>query len=84
MKKMYQMVLLGAAALALAACGSSNSDNQAPAAGATTDIPVSAQTDGQGLTNFLNAQISASSDTSEPILVGDAVLPVDDKTETSL
>ena len=86
MKKMLGIAFVSAAVLALAACGSSGDD--APAAPAapvvTTDIPSSATANAAGLLAFANAQIAASSDSSEPILVGDATLPVDDTTETSL
>ena len=35
--------------------------------------------------SYVNAQIGTSSDTADPLLVGDATtLPVDDTTETSL
>ena len=83
MKKIHGIVLLSAAALVLAACGSSSSD--APAPGAASDIPTSATADSAGLLTYVNAQIGTSSDTAEPLLVGDATtLPVDDTTETSL
>jgi ABC-type glycerol-3-phosphate transport system substrate-binding protein len=81
MKKMHGIALLGAAALLLAACGGGG---ESPAPVATTDVPAAAQQDAAGLVSYVNGQIGASSDSSEPILVGDAVLPVDDSTETSL
>ena len=82
MKKIHRIVLLGATALVLAACGSSGGD--APS-GAASDIPASATADSAGLLSYVNAQIGTSSDTAEPLLVGDATtLPVDDTTETSL
>ena len=84
MKKMHAMILLGAASALLAACSSSSDDAPAPTPVATTDIPSSATGSAAGLTAFVNGQIAATSDTSEPILVGDAVLPLDDSTETSL
>lgn len=82
MKKLHGIVLLGAAALLLAACGGGGGDSPAPVA--TTDVPASAQQDSAGLVSYVNGQVGASSDSSEPILVGDAVLPQDDTTETSL
>lgn len=86
MKKMHGLLALGAAALLVAGCGSSGSDG--PAAPVTpvvtTDVPSSATANSAGLVTFVNSQIGASSDTGEPILVGDAVLPTDDTTETSL
>lgn len=81
MKKMHGIALLGAAALLLAGCGGGD-DGPAPVV--TTEVPASAQQDAAGLVAFVNQQAGASSDTAEPILVGDAVLPVDDGTETSL
>lgn len=82
MKTMHGIALAGAAALVLAACGGSGSGNGAPAA--TTDVPASAQENAAGLVTFVNQQVGASSETAEPFLVGDAVLPVDDTAETSL
>ena len=84
MKKMLGIAFVSAAVLALAACGSSGGDDAAAAPVVTTDIPSSATANAAGLLAFANAQIAASSDSSEPILVGDATLPVDDTTETSL
>lgn len=85
MKKMHGIVLIGAAALVLAACGSSDDGPAAPATPvATTEVPASATANSAGLSAYINQQISATSDSGEPILVGDATLPVDDTTETSL
>ena len=84
MKKMHGIVLLVSAAALLAACGSSGSGSDTPAPVATTDVPASAQQNAAGLLTYVNGQVGASSDTAEPILVGDAVLPLDDSTETSL
>jgi hypothetical protein len=84
MKNMDGIALLGAAALLLVACGGGGGDDRAPTPVATTDVPASAQADPAGLLAFINQQIGSSSDSSEPILLGEAVLPVDDTTETSL
>lgn len=85
MKKMQAIALLGAAALLLAGCSSSSDNGPAPVTPVTTtDVPATATTDAPGLLTYANAQVGASSDTAEPVLVGDAVLPVDDSTETSL
>ena len=87
MKKIHAILALGAMALVVAGCGSSSSDDAAAPVTppvATTDVPSSATANSAGLVTFVNAQIGASSDTGEPILVGDAVLPTDDTTETSL
>ena len=87
MKKMLGIAFASAAVLALAACGSSGGDDAPaapPAPVVTTDIPSSATANAAGLLTFANAQVGTSSDSSEPFLVGDAMLPVDDTTETSL
>lgn len=87
MKKMLGIAFVSAAALGLAACGSS--DNGTAAApgttpGATTDVPASAQQSSSGLTAYLNALIATTSDNGEPVVLGDANLTADDTTETSL
>lgn len=84
-------IALGAAVLALAACGGGD---DAPAATApatsgtatsTSDVPASATGTTAGLNDYANAQITATSNTSEPVVVGDSTtLPVDNTTETSL
>lgn len=87
MKKLHGFALLGAAALVLAACGGGDSTPVAttPAAPvATTDVPSSATASAAGLLDYTTQQVGTTSDTSEPLLVGDAVLPVDNTTETSL
>ncbi len=84
MNKMHGIALAGAAAMLLAACGGGD-DAPAPApVVVTTDVPASAQTDAAGLAAYANQQVGMANDTAEPILVGDATLPVDDTTETSL
>ena len=65
---------------ALAACGG-GSGGGAPgaAAPATSDIPASALASVDGLIAFMNQLIdTGTNDTSEPIRLGDASLPVDD------
>lgn len=86
MKKLHGFALLGAAALVLAACGSGSgvSTPAATTTGATTDVPSSATGSVAGLLAYTTQQVGSTNDTSEPLLVGDAVLPVDDTTETSL
>ena len=87
-------IALGAAVIALAGCGSSDDGVVAttpPTATPPTvappasEVPASAIATTVGLTDYANAQITATSSTSEPVVVGDAtVLPVDNTTETSL
>lgn len=66
-------------AAVLTACGGGGGSRAA----ATTDVPASAQQSSAGLLAYISELIGMTSETSEPILVGDAVLPVDDTTETS-
>ena len=70
-----------AAVLVLAGCGDSGGVSS-PAS--TSDVPASAQASVAGLVAYLNRLIDETTETSEPVLLGDAVLPVDDTTETSL
>ena len=74
-----------AVAAAVSACGSGGGGGggggAAPPPVATTDVPASAQQSVSGLIAFMNGLIASTSETSEPILVGDAVLPVDDTAE---
>ncbi len=68
------------AALALAGCGGGSGKKAAR----TTDVPQSAQQSVGGLVAYINQLIATgTNDTSEPILVGDAVLPTDDTVEPS-
>jgi PBP1b-binding outer membrane lipoprotein LpoB len=68
MKKMHGIALVGAAALLLAACGSSDNGPGPTTPVATTDIPTTATTDSAGLLSYVNGQVGVSSDSSEPIL----------------
>jgi hypothetical protein len=82
-------IALGAAVIALAGCGSSDSGPApvTPTAPTTSngDVPASATGSSAGLTEYANAQITATSNSSEPVVIGDSTtLPVDNTTETSL
>jgi hypothetical protein len=72
-----------AIAAILAGCGGSDSNNgPGGGAGRTTDVPSSAQGSLEGLLAYMNDLIKTmTNDTSEPILVGDAVLPTSDTVE---
>ena len=68
---------------ALAACGSGGGSDvgvaPGPPAPATSDVPASALASIDGLIAFMNQLVdTGTNDTSEPILLGDANLPVDD------
>ena len=80
------IVLAMTAALAACGGGSGGVDVGGGAGGAplapapaTSDIPASALSSVDGLIAFMNQLIdTGTNDTSEPILLGDATLPVDD------
>lgn len=67
-----------AAAAALGACGGGGGGGGTPAPAPSSDIPASAQSSIDGLLAYVNQLIGGSSDSSEPVKVGDAVLPVSD------
>lgn len=70
-----------AVAAAVSACGSGGGGGGPTVPVVTTDVPASAQQSVSGLITFINGLIAATSETSEPILIGDAVLPIDDTAE---
>lgn len=74
------VAMLGVAAFA-AGCGSSGSDSDSSGRVPGSDLPGSALQSTSGLISYLNQLIAASDDTSEPVLVGDVVLPTDDTAE---
>jgi hypothetical protein len=77
------------ASAALAACGGGGgADGSAPPAGgptassSTSGVPASALQSVNGLLAYMNDQIAnMTSDTSEPVFLGDATLPASDTTE---
>jgi hypothetical protein len=83
---MLRIKTQGAAALALmvlalAGCGGGGSGGQPANSGATgsgSQVPGSAQQSVGGLMAFLMELIAQSSDTTEPMVLGDAALPTDD------
>ena len=83
----HKIVIVLAMSAAVAACGGGGSGGgggvpvggAAPGGPATSDIPASALASVDGLVAFMNSLIdTATNDTSEPISLGDATLPVDD------
>ena len=84
----HKILIVLAMTAAVAACGGGGSGGggggggvAAPAspAPATSDIPASALLSVDGLIAFMNQLIdTATNETSEPINLGDAALPVDD------
>lgn len=86
MKKIHALVL-GASVVLLAACGSSSDDSTpvTPAPiGSTTDIPASAQNSSSGFVAYVMSLIDGTSNTAEPVVLGDVSVPTDNTTETSL
>ena len=85
----HKILIVLAMTAAIAACGGGGGGGSAAPVGAapapaapapaTSDIPASALASVDGLIAFMNMLIdTATSDTSEPIALGDASLPVDD------
>ncbi len=82
-----QGALMVCAAALLAACGggggSSAVANPPADSGliAGTDLPVAVQQSGSALLDFAKTQLAATSDKTDPLLVGDAKLAADDTAE---
>jgi hypothetical protein len=73
-----------AGALLLAACGGGGGGGSAVATDplvAGTDIPNSATVSAVAAFNFVNSTAATSSDTAEPLVVGDATLATSDTDE---
>lgn len=76
-----------AGSLTLAACGGGGGgfgrggDSPPGTPGPASEVPASAQQSVAGLIAYLKELIAASSDTSEPVVLGNAALPVDDTAE---
>ena len=78
-KTRWVAVAVGAVAL-LAACGG-GSDHSGPALVMGTDVPVTVEQSASGVIDFAKAQLLTTSETSEPLLLGDAKLATDDSAE---
>ena len=86
-----RMLLVAGTIGLLTACGSSNDDvvttppppmpGQVLVAG--TDLPATVEQSALGLFDFAKTQLTATSDTSDPLMVGEAKLAVDDAAEPS-
>jgi len=84
MQRLHSMVLGAAAAALLAACGGGGGGN--PAAPTVTlqpgsDVPQSAASSISGVIAFLQSLIAGTSETSEPITIGDATLATSETAE---
>ena len=87
MKRKLWLTSLGAVAL-LTACGggrSDNSYNEPPAVAkvAGSDLPVTVEQSTMGLIDFAKAQVATTSETNDPLLLGEAKLATDDGAEPS-
>lgn len=74
---------LAIAGMLLAACGGGGGDDGGPQdpAIAGSDVPTSATTSSAGALAFVRSVAATSSDTAEPLVVGDAVLATSDTDE---
>ena len=88
MKQQWLAVVVGAASL-LTACGggSGSSYVAAPPAGPTvvagTDVPVAVEQSTAGVISFAKTQLTATSESGDPLVMGDAKLATDDTAEPS-
>ena len=77
---------LGAVAL-LTACGGGGSGDSGTVPVATlikgTDLPTSVEQSTKGLIDFAKTQLTATSETTDPLVLGDAKLAIDDTAEPS-
>jgi hypothetical protein len=71
---------LAVSSLLLTACGGGGS-GPAPVADSGTDVPQSAMTSSAGAIAFMKGVAASSSNTAEPLRVGDAVLATSDTDE---
>ncbi|MDB5732043.1 MAG: hypothetical protein JWQ03_1938 [Variovorax sp.] len=79
-----------AAVLAVAGCGGGDNNNNGfvftptdNGQGQTTTIPASALGSVTTLMAYMKELVASNSETSEPVQLGDAVLPVDNTTEAA-
>lgn len=74
------LAAMGAATL-LAACGGGSTTPEGPTLVVGTDVPVTVEQSATGLVDFAKTQLAATSETSDPLLLGDAKLATDDTGE---
>jgi hypothetical protein len=84
LRKQLLLVALGTVAL-LTACGGSGSSDVPPAPPpvAAVDLPASASQSVEGVITYAKAQITATSETSDPQNLGTATLFTDETSEPS-
>lgn len=83
--KLSTPVLALVVAAALSACGGGDgvAAGGSGQGSASDGIPASATQNVAGLMAFMNQLVAASSETSDPILLGEAVLPTDDTADVT-
>lgn len=82
-KHLFRKALISAgAATLLGACGEGGGNGGIGGGSATTDVPFSAQQDISGLVAYMKNLIATRTDeTSEPLFLGNAVLPTSETSE---
>lgn len=77
------LMALGTVALLAACGGGGTASTPGPSLVAGTDLPSSVEQSTKGLIDFAKTQLAATSETTDPLVVGDAKLAVDDTAEPS-
>ncbi len=81
-KTLWLAAAVGTVTLLAACGGGGGSDTPAgPALVMGTDVPVTVEQSATGVIDFAKSQLAATSETSEPLVLGDAKLATDDTAE---
>ncbi|MBC7918213.1 MAG: hypothetical protein H7Y28_10440 [Rhodoferax sp.] len=83
MKIIHTTVSMALMLLVATGCGggSSGYNAGAPATVSGTDVPVAATTDAGAVITFSKQQLAATSESTDPLILGNALLAVDDSAE---
>lgn len=83
MTKMHALASMCLAVGLLTACGGGSNDHAAnmPPTVAGTDVPVAATTGAAAVISFAQDQLAKTSEASDPLVLGNAMLAVDDTAE---
>ena len=83
MTKIHVLASVSLAVGLLTACGGGSNDyaSNTPPTVAGTDVPVAATTSASSAVSFAQDQLTKTSESSDPLVLGDAMLAVDDTTE---
>lgn len=74
------LAALGTVAL-LTACGGGSTTPAGPALVMGTDVPITVEQSATGVVEFAKTQLAATSETSDPLILGEAKLATDDAAE---